>query len=263
MQKHTFTSVAEVSRLAILQSVIASGRVALGAVLNMGCPETAEMAGYAGLDFVWIDSEHGAMGIDTIKQMIVAAASSDCAPLVRVRANDANLLKPVLDLNPAGVIIPMVMTAEDAEAAVSACRYPLGGIRGCGVKRGAAYNAIPLGTYFDQSDDAPWVIVQIEHIRAVENLDKILAVKGLNSICIGPCDLAMSMGYSHDLENEEVQKVIDEICRKTKQAGLVLGTASGNLPRWRQRGIDWFAGTGDAGLVAAGFRAFRQENALP
>ena len=104
------------------------------------------------------------------------------------------LIKPVLDLAPAGVIVPMVNSAEEAEAAVAACRYPLKGIRGCGVRRAVRYGKHDFFEYVKDSETNPLVIVQIEHIDAVKNLDKILKVPGIGSICVGPCDLSGSMG---------------------------------------------------------------------
>lgn len=249
-------NVAKISRLDKLTQVINSGSVALGAILMLNDPMIAEIAGYAGLDFVWIDNEHGIFNPETVKNMIISAASAECAALVRVRSNDAGLIKPFLDMNPAGIIIPMVKSAEEAEYAVSACRYPPRGIRGCGVRRASGFNAIKLNEYFQQSHDVPWVILQIEHIDALPELDRILAVPGISSICVGPCDLAASMGFADNMDAPEVNQVIDEICGKVRKAGIPLGTASGNLPRWRERGINWFAGTGDCGLLSAGFRNF-------
>jgi len=253
-------TVAAISRLTRLQQVISSGEIALGTVMSLYDPTVAEIAGFSGLDFIWIDGEHGVFSMESIKQAIVFAAAGDCAALVRVRSNDAALLKPVLDMNPAGVIIPMVKNADEAAAAVAACRYYPAGIRGCGVKRASGYNTIAFGDYMQQSKNAPWVILQIEHIDAVPELDRILAVPGINSICVGPCDLALSMGMAEASDSPEVNKVIDEICSKVKRAGIVLGTASGNLPRWRKRGVDWFAGVGDCGLLSAGFRNFVKNN---
>jgi 2-keto-3-deoxy-L-rhamnonate aldolase RhmA len=251
-------TVSSISKLAKLESIINSGSVALGAVLMLNDPIVAEIAGLSGMDFIWIDNEHGLFNPETMKNMILSAAAADCATLVRVRCNDANLIKPILDMNPAGIIIPMVKNAEEAIAAVSACRYPPQGIRGCGIRRACGYNQIPLKEYFEQSNNAPWVIPQIEHIDALVHLDEILKVPGINSICVGPCDLAVSMGYGTDMDNPEVNKVIDEICAKVKKANIPLGTASGNLPRWIDRGINWFAGTSDNGILAAGFRNFRK-----
>ena len=97
------------------------------------------------------------------------------------------------------------------------------------------------------------MIVQIEHINAVRNLDAILKVPGIDSICVGPCDLSGSMGILNQINDPELNKVIDEICLKTKKAGLMLGTASGGFPRWKARGVDWIALAGDCGGMAQGF----------
>ena len=182
-----------------------------------------------------------------------------CAGFVRVRANDPMLIKPYLDLAPDAVIVPMVNTPEAAEAAVAACRYPKTGIRGCGVRRATRYGADDFPGYVRRSETEPMVIIQIEHIDAVRNLDRILDVKGIGSICVGPCDLSGSMGILNQMDNPELNKVLDEICRKVKARGIMLGTAAGDFPRWKARGVDYFAGIGDWGAMAAGFRAFRKE----
>ena len=236
-----------------------AGKISLGAVITLSDLTVSELAGDCGLDFVWIDAEHAPHTIDGVMKHLIALRGTGCAGLVRVRANDPMLIKPYLDLAPDGVIIPMVNTAEEAEKAVAACRYPLTGIRGCGVRRAVRYGAENFFDYVKRSETEPMVIVQIEHVDAVRNLDKILKVPGIGSICVGPCDLSGSMGILNRMDDPELNKVLDEICAKVKKAGLVLGTAAGDFPRWRERGVDWFAGTSDWGAMAAGFRAFRRE----
>ena len=132
--------------------------------------------------------------IDGIKQHIMAVRGTDCAPFVRVPWNEHGIIKPILDLAPAGVIIPMINTADAARAAVAACKYPPRGNRGCGVRRGNRYGMMPWAEYVDHADREPLVILQIEHVEAVKNLDAILQVEGIDSICIGPTDLSGSMG---------------------------------------------------------------------
>ena len=125
---------------------------------------------------------------------------------------------------PAGVIIPMINTKEEAETAVASCRYPPRGNRElCGPRRGRKYWATPLDEYLRQSENDPLVILQIEHINALSKLDEILKVPGVNSICVGPSDLALSMGKLTNMDDAELNKVIDEICFKTKKAGIMLG----------------------------------------
>jgi 2-dehydro-3-deoxyglucarate aldolase/4-hydroxy-2-oxoheptanedioate aldolase len=236
-----------------------AGKISLGAVITLSDLTVSELAGDCGMDFVWIDAEHAPHTIDGVMKHLIALRGTGCAGLVRVRANEPMLIKPFLDLAPDGVIIPMVNTPEEAEAAVAACRYPLTGIRGCGVRRAVRYGAVNFFDYVKRSEKEPMVIVQIEHVEAVRNLDKILKVPGIGSICVGPCDLSGSMGILNRMDDPELNKVLDEVCAKVKKAGLVLGTAAGDFPRWRERGVDWFAGTSDWGAMAAGLRAFRRE----
>ena len=238
---------------------IAKGGICLGAVITLSDLTVSELAGDLGFDFLWIDAEHAPHTVDGVMKHIIAARGTGAAPFVRVRCNDPWLIKPVLDLAPAGVIVPMVNSAEEAEAAVEACRYPLNGIRGCGVRRAVRYGRHDFFEYVKDSETNPLVIVQIEHIDAVKNLDKILKVPGIGSICVGPCDLSGSMGILNRMDDPELNKVIDEICLKTKKAGVMLGTAAGGFARWKARGVDWFAGTSDWGAMAMGFNAFLNE----
>ena len=236
-----------------------TGKISLGSVITLSDLTVSELAGDCGMDFIWIDAEHAPHTIEKVMQHLIAVRGTGCAGFVRVRANDPMLIKPYLDLAPDAVIIPMVNTAEEAEAAVAACRYPKTGIRGCGVRRATRYGKEDFFEYVRRSENDPMVIVQIEHVDAVKNLDKILKVPGIGSICIGPCDLSGSMGILNRMDDPELNKVIDEIAFKVKKAGKVLGTAAGGFPRWKQRGVDWFAGTSDWGAMAAGFRAFKNE----
>jgi len=126
---------------------IRSGKISIGLVITLNDLTVSELAGEAGYDFTWIDMEHAPLTIESVMQHIIALKGTDCAPLVRVPWNKAEVIKPVLDLAPAGIIIPMVNSAEEARAAVQACRYPLTGIRGCGVRRATRYGQIPFDEY--------------------------------------------------------------------------------------------------------------------
>ena len=238
---------------------VSDGKICLGSVVTLSDLTVSELAGDVGLDFIWIDAEHAPHTIDGVMKHIIATRGTGCAPFVRVRANDPMLIKPYLDLAPAAIIVPMVNSAEAAAAAVEACRYPLRGRRGCGVRRAVRYGECDFFEYLKESENNPWVIVQIEHIDAVKNLDEILKVPGIGSICIGPCDLSGSMGILNRMDDPELNKVLDEICAKTKAAGKILGTAAGGFPRWKERGVNWFAGTSDWGAMATGFRNFIKE----
>ena len=238
---------------------LASGRTSIGAVVTMSDLVVSELAGDCGMDFVWIDAEHGPHTIQDVQRHLIALRGTGCAGLVRVRADEPMLIKPYLDIAPDGIIVPMVNTPELAEAAVAACRYPPKGMRGCGVRRAVRYGAVDFFDYLKASEKWPLVICQIEHVDAVRNLDKILKVPGVDSFCIGPCDLSGSMGILNQMEDPELNRVIDEVALKIKKAGKWLGTAAGGFARWKERGVDWFAGTSDWGAMAAGIRAFKAD----
>lgn len=227
------------------------GKLCLGMVISLSDPTVSEIAGDAGFDFSWIDMEHAALNIETVQEHVRAARGTGMAPIVRVPWNDPILIKPVLDLAPAGVIIPMVNTRAEAEKAVAACRYPPVGIRGCGIRRGTRYGAEAFGDYLEKSKNDPMIIIQIEHVKAVENLDEILKVKGIDSICIGPSDLAASMGKLGDFDNKEVEETVDFICKKAEKSGMMTGSVggTGNFEKWKRRGAKWLAVTGDICVV--------------
>ncbi len=237
-----------------------AGKMCAGAVVTMSDPAVSELAGDSGLDFIWIDAEHAPHTIQDVMKHIMAVRGTDCAPLVRVAWNDMALIKPVLDLAPAGIIIPMVCNAEEAARAVALCKYPPRGMRGVGVRRAARYGAVPFNDYLKTPESEPLVIIQIEHVDAVKNLDEILKVPGIDSICVGPCDLGASMGLIEHFGCEEINSVIDGICEKARAAGVRIGTADAYDERWRKRGASWVACASDSGAMAAAFRGIAAQS---
>lgn len=232
------------------------GRLPLGAVVTFADAAVTEVVAAAGFDFVWIDGEHGIIDRKTAQDHIIAAAAQGLPALYRVPACDHTEIKKIIDLGPAGIIVPMVMNAEDAAKAVAACRYPIhGGNRGCGYRRLFDYGARAVDAYLDEAKTNPLVIVQLEHIDAVRDLDRILAVPGLGSVLIGPYDLSMSMGKPGDWHDPEVVAVFDESCRKVKAAGVPLGVyAECDFDVWRRRGVDYMAIKNDTNAMLLGFQ---------
>ncbi len=241
----------EINNLEKFKSKMLSGKTCIGTVITLTDPSVSELAGDVGFDFTWIDGEHSPNNITSIMGHIMALRGTDCAPLVRVPWNEQGVIKPILDLAPAGVIIPMVNSADEAEAAVAACRYPSRGRRSCSPRRGWKYGAYNLFDYLKASQNDPMVIVQIEHIDAVKNLDEILRVPGVDSICIGPYDLSGSMGIMHQMDNPEINRILEEICVKTLKAGVLLGMAATSYFPWEKHGVNWVAMTSDWGAMVA------------
>lgn len=233
-----------------------SGTPALGCCITLGDPAVTEIAAASGLDFCWIDGEHGILDRVEMQMHIMALRGTDCAPLVRVPACDHTEIKKIIDLAPAGIIIPMINTAEDAGKAVSACRYPMdGGDRGCGYRRGHNYGTIPIANYLERSKEEPLVILQIEHITAYRNLDEILEVPGIGSILIGPYDLSASMGIPGEFDNEELNDIFDTICRKCIEKSLPVGVyTERDFDRWLARGVRYMGIANDTNAMMNGLR---------
>ncbi len=244
----------DINNLEKFKEKVASGKTAVGCCITFAEASISEVVADAGADFIWIDMEHGAMVLTDVLGHLMAIRGTDCAPFVRVPWNEHGIIKPVLDLAPAGVIIPMVNSKEIAEAAVAACKYPPRGTRGCGIRRAARYGVRSLDEYLKLAEKDPMVIVQIEHIDAVRNLDAILKVPGVDSVCIGPFDLSASMGKLGQINDPEVAKVLDEVCYKTRKAGVMLGAFGTDYRLWRGRGVQWTALGSDSGFLFGGVR---------
>ena len=137
------------NNLAVFRSKIAAGKTCFGINLSLADAAISELICDAGYDFTWLDAEHGPLTIKSLEAHIARTRGSETAPFVRVPWNDPVLIKPVLELEPAGIIIPMVSSPTEAQQAASACKYPPLGIRGYGPRRGIRYGADDFGDYLN------------------------------------------------------------------------------------------------------------------
>lgn len=205
-----------------LKTRMAQGELLLGSWLTIGHPVVAEVVANAGFDWLAIDMEHSAITLAEAQLLMQGMASTPCSPLVRVGANDPTLIKRVLDAGAHGVIVPMVNSSTEAERAVAATRYPLEGIRGVGLARAQGYG-FDFEDYRDGLQTELTVIVQIEHIDAIEAIDDILATKGLAGSIVGPYDLSGSLGVPGELEHPSVAEAIRVYEQACASAGMPAG----------------------------------------
>lgn len=232
-----------------------SGECALGGLVTFTDPSVTELVAEAGFDWVFIDGEHGVMDRNSAMLHLMAVRGTDCASFYRVPACDHTEIKRVIDFGPAGIIVPMIMNADDARRAVEAMRYPLEGTRGCGLRRCVGYGAKEIDEYWEMAKHEPLVVLQIEHIEAVRNIDSILGVPGIDAILVGPYDLSASMGKSRQWYDPEVAGTYDYVARKVKEAGLLLGASlDSEYAAWKKRGVDFIAIRCDYGAMMEGFR---------
>lgn len=205
-----------------LKSRLRSRNLTIGSWITLGHPSIAEIMAKAGFDWLTVDMEHSAITLHQAEQLIQVIELAGCVPLVRVGTNDANLIKRVMDAGAHGVIVPMVNSEEDAERAVGSVKYPPQGFRGVGLARAQSYGADFEG-YRRWNETESIVIVQVEHIKAVENLEAILSVEGVDAFMIGPYDLSASLGISGQFDHPKVVAALDEVQRITKRLNAVAG----------------------------------------
>ena len=205
-----------------LKQKLKNDELTIGSWITLGHPAIAEIMAQSGFDWLTVDMEHSAITIHEAQQLIQVIELSGCVPLVRVGNNDPNLIKRVMDAGAHGVIVPMVNNASDAEAAVRAVKYPPKGTRGVGLARAQGYG-VDFENYKEWVEKDSIVIVQIEHIDAVENIEEILSTEGVDSFIIGPYDLSGSLGIPGEFDDPKVTEALEIV----KQAAIKCKITSG------------------------------------
>lgn len=203
-----------------LKNRLISCEVSHGSWLTIGHTVIAELIANSGyFDWLTIDMEHSAITISQAQDMIRIIELSGVTPLVRVGKNDPYQIKSVMDAGAHGVIVPMVNSKIEAEEAVAAVKYPPHGTRGVGLARAQGYG-FSFEEYKKWLEEESIIIVQIEHIKAIENLESILKVPGVDGSIIGPYDLSGSLGCPGDFKQLEMLKALKEyesICNQLKK----------------------------------------------
>jgi 2-dehydro-3-deoxyglucarate aldolase len=206
----------------MLKAKIASRRLTVGSWITLGHPAIAEIMARSGFDWLVVDLEHSVISIETAGDLIRTIDLCGVAPLVRLTSNDPDQIKRVMDAGAHGIVVPMVNTPEVAASAVAATRYAPRGVRGVGLGRAQGYG-VKFQEYLKWQSDSPVVIVQIEHKDAIERLDAILTVPGVDGFIIGPYDLSCSMGMPGEFERPEFVHAMTRIREAGKRLDCVAG----------------------------------------
>lgn len=218
-----------------------AGKVSVGLWSGIASPDVAEALANIGFDWIVFDMEHAPLTIDKVQTLIMATSGTETVPMVRVANNDPVLIKGVLDIGAYGLVIPLVNSRDEAIRAVSACKYPTKGIRGAGPRRASTY-FLDVEDYLKRANDEIMVIPQIEHIDAVNNINEILSVDGIDAFFVGPWDLSTSMGYLAELPkiHPEVVAAINRTLEAGKRHGVPAGIWGGNLENVRKYAAQGF-----------------------
>lgn len=233
---------------------LAAGEPVIGAQIALADPTVVEILGLAGFDWLVVDTEHAAQTPATVKAMLQAGVATNAAVVIRPPRFDQDLIRLYLDLGAPGIICPFVESGDEAREFVQACRYPPEGIRGYGPRRAGAYG-FQIDTYLEEANDSILCIPIIETRTAIENIDEIVAVDGIDGITIGPMDLSIELGIFQDFGHvryaEAEQRVRDACARHGKAMGT--GAYSlGHAITCRDAGDTLLLVLGDDAVLASG-----------
>ncbi|MGH1537574.1 MAG: HpcH/HpaI aldolase family protein [Gammaproteobacteria bacterium] len=198
-----------------------AGEVLISTLVSFPSPEVVELLSKLGFDWLFIDGEHGPFGTLEMQRMLQANAGN-CPCLIRVPSNDLVYIKQALDIGASGIIVPQIKSAEEAQAAVHAAKYPSRGNRGVGLARAHEYG-ISFTDYLAKADRDTCVVIQAETEGAIEHIEDIVAIQDVDAILIGPYDLSANLGYTGELDHPEVVSAISKVEYACKQANVKLG----------------------------------------
>lgn len=229
---------------------LASGTV-LGPFSKSTDPAFIEVMGHAGFDFVVLDLEHGPNSILSLQNLIRAAQVSNIFPVVRVKEDATSLIGEVLDVGAGGVQVPKIRCRKDVEKVMEAARFAPKGARGvCRFVRAADYSSLDRFTYFAEANTA-LIILQIEGTEALQNMEDILSVEGVDIIFIGPYDLSQSLGIPGQVSNprvtEAMRRIVDQCVRRKVLVGTFVDTIA-DARKWKDAGVRYLGYSVDVGL---------------
>lgn len=232
-----------------------NGETLIGCWSNLGSPITSEILGVSGFDWILIDLEHGAGSESTVIHQLQAVEHTSAAAVIRVESSQRERMSRVLDMGAVGVMCPRVNSAEQARQVAQSLQYPPQGNRGVARMVRATGFGKRFDDYYEQADKTLLGIVQIETRQALQNLDEIAAVDGIDVLFIGPADLSMELGMYGQFERPEfqdaVKKIVDVAEKEGKATGILLSDPA-DFSIYRRLGIRFIACGSDATFVARG-----------
>lgn len=203
-----------------IRTVLKDGKPTFGSWMQIANDSVAEIMGASGFDWIALDLEHGRMSEEQLPSLFRAIEAGGALPFARIGQVSAYAIKVVMDSGAAGVILPMIESADVLREAVAWAHYPPRGTRGVGYSRANLF-----GKHFERvlEETDPIIVAQIEHIRAVENIDAIMSVAGLDAIMVGPYDMSASMGLTGQFDHPVFVDVLSKIAMASRKHGIPSG----------------------------------------
>jgi 2-keto-3-deoxy-L-rhamnonate aldolase RhmA len=223
-----------------LKGRLGSGDFLLGTWLTLLDPAVPELLAGSGFDLLIADGEHGPIATADLVQMLIALRAGGVPLLYRVGANEPVRIMQALDSGATGVVVPQIRTVADAERAVAWCRYPPVGLRGIAPRRASEYGR-HTAEYLGAANGRVVCCIQIETREAIEDLDAILSVAGIDTILIGPNDLAAALGHTGDIGHADIEKAIAFILDRARAHAIPAGVWTLSVAQARARREQGFA----------------------
>jgi 2-keto-3-deoxy-L-rhamnonate aldolase RhmA len=211
----------------IARQRLAAGKTSLGCFLGLSSPAVAELFAAAGFDWLVVETEHSAIDWETVEHCIraIEAAGTGTVPLVRLGSSDRNEIRLALDVGARGIVVPMVASAAEAASVVSATRYPPQGTRGFGPLRAGRYSFD--AEYFARANDNIMVVLILETAGALDELEEICQVPGIDALYLGFADLSLAIGLDpYRLPHPEMDVVVKRIHEVCGRHGIALGNGT-------------------------------------
>ncbi len=252
-----------------VKKLLAEGKPVVGLTVTVASADVVAQAAHLGFDFVWIEMEHSPITLETARNMILATRGTNTLPFIRVPVNEVWTAKRALDAGALGVIFPFTSTPELARQAVAACKYPPAGVRGSGPGLASLRWPAP-GGYHDFADSNVMVVIIIEQQQAVERIEEIAAVPGIDVIFIGTSDLSFSMGLRGRQDDPKLKEAISRVLAAARKHNIPVGrpaATAAQVAQWTKEGFQFFQAPSELALLAAGARplleAFGKTDAEP
>jgi 4-hydroxy-2-oxoheptanedioate aldolase len=247
------------TRRAGVRERLTAGEQLVGVFMQLRDPAAYEWVGRLGFDVLCVEAEHSSITVETMQTVTAFGELTPSATIARITGNDALAISGALDAGVQGIIVPRVASAAEAAAAVAAMRYPPRGQRGLGPSRATGYGA-DIPAYLARANDDLLLAIQIETREAVEQLDDLLAVEGVDLFFVGPGDLACSLGVPFG--GSEVRAAVTDVLERARAAGRLTGVWSGSpadAAAWRAAGVGLVILGSDLMWLASGVRACLDE----
>jgi len=202
-----------------LKEILRRGEVAFGATVSIGHPDVAEILGKVGFDYINFDTQHTPLSIETVQNLMQAMSYSQTTPIIRVQWNDISMINRALDIGAHGVIVPFINTKEDVATALQYATFPPRGLRSYGPRRAVLRDP----EYVATADEEILLLPQIETKEALENVEDIISVDGVEAFFVGPYDLSRSLGVFTQWKHPVFEKALDKILKAAEKSGATPG----------------------------------------